>query len=83
MIPAVRAAGIQVFIVPHHRTRSDDFDNWRYVNPTQVKTKATKSFAVDSWGGEWNPEFGPNPGTSSFWSTGRRMALPIPISTRD
>jgi nicotinamidase-related amidase len=62
LIPAVRAAGIQVFVVPHHRSRPDDFEKWMYVNPIQVQSKAGMSFAVDSWGGEWHPEFGPKPG---------------------
>jgi nicotinamidase-related amidase len=62
LIPAVRAAGVQVFIVPHHRTRDDDFARWLHVNPTQAGTKKTKAFAVDTWGGEWHPEFGPQPG---------------------
>src|SRR5882724_11960235 len=62
LIPAVRAAEIQVFIVPHHRTRENDFDKWQNVNPTQVDTKGRKAFAVDTWGGEWHPEFGPKPG---------------------
>jgi nicotinamidase-related amidase len=61
-IPAVRAGGIQVFIVPHHWTRDDDFDKWLHVNPTQVETNKKKDFAVDTWGGEWHPEFGPKPG---------------------
>jgi len=44
LIPAVRAAGIQVFIVPHHRTRDDDFDKWLHVNPTQIETKKKQVF---------------------------------------
>ena len=62
LLPAVRAAGIQVFVIPHHRSRPDDFEKWMYVNPIQVQSKATQSFAVDTWGGEWHPEFGPKPG---------------------
>lgn len=62
LIPAVRAAGVQVFIVPHHRTRTTDFDNWLHVNPVQVQTKGRNAFGVDTWGGEWHPEFGPQPG---------------------
>ena len=62
LVPAVRAAGIQVFIVPHHRTRKDDFDNWVHVNPIQLETKARNAFGVGTWGGEWNPEFGPKAG---------------------
>jgi nicotinamidase-related amidase len=62
LIPAIRGAGIKVFIVPHHRTRDADFENWLHVNPVQVDTKRRKAFAVDSWGGEWHPEFGPKSG---------------------
>jgi nicotinamidase-related amidase len=62
LIPAVRAAGIRVFIVPHHRSRPDDFDNWLNVNPVQMDTKNRMAFAVDTWGGEWHSEFGPKPG---------------------
>ena len=62
LIPAVREAGIQVFIVPHHRTRREDFDKWQHVNPIQLQTKRENSFAADGWGGEWHPEFGPKPG---------------------
>lgn len=62
LIPAVRSAGIQVFIVPHHRTRKEDFDRWLHVNPVQVQTKGRNAFGVDTWGGEWHPEFGPQPG---------------------
>jgi len=34
LIPAVRAAGIQVFIVPHHRSdaHGHDYDGWQHVN---------------------------------------------------
>lgn len=62
LVPAVRETGIQVFIVPHHRTRKTDFATWQHTNPTQVRTKEMNAFAIDSWGGEWNPEFGPKPG---------------------
>jgi nicotinamidase-related amidase len=62
LIPAVRSAGIQVFIVPHHRTRKEDFERWLHVNPVQVQTNGRNAFGVDTWGGEWHPEFGPKPG---------------------
>lgn len=62
LVPAFREAGIRVFIVPHHRTRKTDFETWLHINPIQAQTKANNSFAVDSWGGEWNPEFGPQAG---------------------
>ena len=62
LLPAVRATGIQVFIVPHHRSRPQDFEKWQHVNPIQQQSNDMQSFAVDTWGGEWNPEFGPQPG---------------------
>ena len=62
LIPAVRAAGIQVFIVPHHRTRPTDFDNWAAINPTQGETKRKECFQDGAWGGGFHPEFGPQPG---------------------
>jgi nicotinamidase-related amidase len=62
LIPAFRAAGIQVFVVPHHRTRPTDFDNWMSVNPTQEDTKRKSCFEDGAWGGEFHPEFGPKPG---------------------
>jgi len=40
IIPAVRAAGIQIFIVPHHRSHKDDFENWIHVNPVQLDTSS-------------------------------------------
>jgi nicotinamidase-related amidase len=62
ILPAVRSAGIQVFIVPHHRSRPEDFDNWQHVNMFQKAGLPTKAFEVGSWGGEFNPEFGPQKG---------------------
>ena len=62
LIPAVRAAGIKVFIVPHHRTRPTDFNDWAAVNPTQGETKRKECFQDGAWGGEFHPEFGPQPG---------------------
>ena len=72
LLPAVRAAGIQVFVVPHHRSRPDDFAKWMYVNPIQVQSKATQSFAVDTWSGECHPEFGPKPGDVVGLETSKR-----------
>jgi nicotinamidase-related amidase len=62
LIPAVRASGIRVVVVPHHRARPEDFANWSNVNAYQKLGKDTNAFAVGTWGGEWNPEFGPQPG---------------------
>ena len=64
IIPAVRAAGIQVVIVPHHRshTHGDDYANWQHVSMFQQKNMPLKAFEVDTWGGEFNAEFGPQAG---------------------
>ncbi|MGU3293200.1 isochorismatase family cysteine hydrolase [Williamsia sp. M5A3_1d] len=62
LLPAVRAAGLPVVVVPHHRARPDDFDKWTNVNPFQQMSKTTKGFEAGTWGGEFNQEFGPQPG---------------------
>jgi len=33
IIPAARAAKIQIFIVPHHRSHAHDFDGWQHMTP--------------------------------------------------
>jgi nicotinamidase-related amidase len=62
LIPAARAAGLRVFILPHHRFVEGDYNDWLAVNPSQEHGKTLKPFAVGTWGGEWHPEFGPRPG---------------------
>jgi len=62
LLPKVRSAGIQVFIVPHHRSHAHDFDNWQHINMFQEAGLPTKAFEVGTWGGEFNPEFGPQEG---------------------
>jgi nicotinamidase-related amidase len=71
IIPGIRAAGIKIFIVPHHRSREGDYDGWQHPNPVQLASRKLKPFAVDTWGGEWHPEFGPRPGdviVSEHWA---------------
>jgi len=62
ILAAVRNAGVQVFIVPHHRYREGDYEQWQHLSPMQQAAKDSKVFAAGSWGGEWHPEFGPKPG---------------------
>lgn len=59
---AVRAAGIQVAIVPHRRWESGDYEHWDHPNPTQQKIMKHHHFARGEWGGEWHPDFAPKPG---------------------
>ena len=59
---SVRAAGVKVFIAPHHRAQGDDLVSWAHVNASQRKADEMQLAAVGTWGGEWHPEFGPSPG---------------------
>ena len=56
---AVRAAGIQKVIVPHRRWQPGDYECWCHPSPTQRLLMTRKTFAKDTWGGEWHPEFAP------------------------
>ena len=62
LIPAVRAAHIQVFIVPHHRWREGAYKGWKHMNPSQIRANEDQDFAAGTWGGEFHPEFGPREG---------------------
>lgn len=62
LIPAIRAARIQVIIVPHHRWQASDYQGWKHMNPSQVRANQSQAFAAGSWGGEFHPEFGPRDG---------------------
>lgn len=62
VIPAARASGIKVFIVPHHRSVEGDFDGWKHMSMFQKAGQPLKAFAEGTWGGEFNPEFGPQKG---------------------
>src|SRR2546428_333279 len=45
LIPAIRAAHMQVIIVPHHRWREGDFRGWKHMNPSQVRVNQAQGFA--------------------------------------
>jgi nicotinamidase-related amidase len=62
LIPAIRAARIQVIIVPHHRWREGDYRGWKHMNPSHVRSNLAQGFAAGSWGGEFHSEFGPRAG---------------------
>lgn len=62
ILAASRAAGVQVFFVPHHRAKDHDFDNWKYMAPVQAGAARAKVFAEGTWGGEFHPDFKPQPG---------------------
>lgn len=59
---AARQAGVQIVIVPHHRWSPGDLDGWSYPNPYMAGGYERQIFAAGSWGGEWHPDFAPQPG---------------------
>jgi nicotinamidase-related amidase len=59
---AIRAADIQVVIVPHRRWEPGDYEDWDHPNPTQRAIMQRHSFARGEWGGDWHPDFAPKPG---------------------
>ena len=56
---AVRSAGVQRVIVPHRRWQPGDYECWCHPSPTQQLLMTRKTFAKDTWGGEWHPDFAP------------------------
>lgn len=62
IIPTVRSLGVQIFVLPHHRSHQGDFDGWQHMTPFQKNGVPLQAFAVGTWGGEFNPEFGPQQG---------------------
>lgn len=61
-LAAARAAQLPVFIVPHHRAEPDEFAHWDHPTPYQLGGSRLQVFAKGSWGGEWHPDFAPQPG---------------------
>jgi nicotinamidase-related amidase len=59
---AVRDAGIQVVIVPHRRWQPGDYECWCHPSPSQQKIMLGHYFPKGEWGGDWHPEFAPQPG---------------------
>lgn len=59
VLAAARDHGIRVFIVPHHRTVPGDYRTWDHLSPTQRRIVERQTFALDSWGGQWHPDFEP------------------------
>jgi nicotinamidase-related amidase len=61
VLTAARAAGIQVFFVPHCRWEPGEHEDWDHPNPSQCRVQERQSFAKGTWGGEWHPDFVPQP----------------------
>jgi nicotinamidase-related amidase len=59
---AARNANMQIVIVPHHRWSPDELDEWDHPSPYMAGGYQQQIFAVGDWGGEWHPDFAPQPG---------------------
>ncbi|WP_431902602.1 cysteine hydrolase [Nonomuraea sp. bgisy101] len=62
VIASARAAGVRVMFVPHRRWQEGDYDTWGHPNPTQRGIQERHTFARGSWGGQFHPDFQPQPG---------------------
>ncbi len=62
IVTAVREAGIQIFVVPHHRWEPGDYESWDNPNPDQIASGKRRVFAKGTWGGEWHSDFVPQSG---------------------
>lgn len=59
---AGRNAGVQVVYVPHRRWQPGDYECWCHPSPSQRKIMEGHHFAKGEWGGDWHPDFAPQPG---------------------
>ncbi|AEM83956.1 isochorismatase family cysteine hydrolase [Streptomyces violaceusniger] len=62
VVGAARQSGVRVVFVPHRRWEPGDYESWTHPNPTQRNIMVRHSFARDTWGGEFHPDFQPRPG---------------------
>ena len=62
VVAGARAAGVRVFVVPHHRWEPGDYIHWKHANPRQLAGAKNQIFAKGTWGGEWHPDFVPQEG---------------------
>lgn len=73
VLGAARAAGVTVFVVPHHRYAPGDLDTWDHPNPYIRASARGLVFEKGGWGGEWHPDFAPQAGdviVGEHWSSG-------------
>ncbi len=62
IVAGIRGAGLRIFYAPHRRWEPCDYEGWAHPNPTQLGIMHRHSFARGEWGGEWHPDFIPQPG---------------------
>lgn len=59
---AAKGIGMLRVVVPHHRATGNDLATWVRPTPYQQAAARMNLFARGSWGGEWHPDFVPQPG---------------------
>ncbi|MEV7685352.1 isochorismatase family cysteine hydrolase [Streptomyces bungoensis] len=59
---SARESGVRLVFVPHRRWEEGDYETWDHPNPTQLAIMERHSFARGTWGGEFHPDFQPQPG---------------------
>lgn len=59
---SARKAGVQIFIVPHHRFAPGDLEGFAHPSPYLAGSANALVFEKGGWGGEWFPDFAPQPG---------------------
>jgi nicotinamidase-related amidase len=60
-ITTARDAGVPVLFVPHRRWEATNYVGWDHPNPNQEGVNQQQIFARGSWGGEFHPDFRPQP----------------------
>lgn len=62
VVASARRSGVRVVFVPHRRWQPGDYETWDHPNPTQRSIMERHTFARATWGGEFHPDFRPQPG---------------------
>jgi nicotinamidase-related amidase len=52
--------GIPVIIVPHHQWTENDYNNWEFMSPSQLRVNKSQLVKVGSWGAEFHPDLMPD-----------------------
>lgn len=61
-VAAARTVGVPVLFVPHRRWEETNYAGWDHPNPNQQGVNQQQIFARGSWGGQFHPDFQPQPG---------------------
>lgn len=61
-ITTARNADVPVLFVPHRRWEATNYRGWDHLNANQQGVNQQQIFAKGTWGGEFHPDFQPQPG---------------------